>query len=136
MECVKQVLSEVIEDDLYSLRDDGETMEKDVRAAKVKEVCELADRFIKMQEIETDAQAEADKVQMEKEQKERMADLEEAKAKLDWKKVSFDLVKIMLPVVFQSIAFGIYQKRTIKFEEDGSLKSWSSKEMHFPKFWK
>lgn len=48
-------------------------------------------------------------------------------------KGGFDIAKVVLPVILSGICYSVFQKRLLKFEETGVVKSHASKDLHLPK---
>lgn len=44
--------------------------------------------------------------------------------------------KVLVPVIIPIIAYDIFQRRVLKFEEDGSICSSAGRQLHLPKFFK
>ena len=44
--------------------------------------------------------------------------------------------KVIIPVVVPIFAYDIFQKRVLKFEEDGSICSSAGRQLHLPRFFK
>lgn len=63
------------------------------------------------------------------------AQIERDKISLTWQKVSLELVKAFGPMALQIIAFGVFQARMLRFEEEGRFTSSVSREMHLPNLW-
>lgn len=74
--------------------------------------------------------------QIDKERNEMTAKLEQEKQKLDPARVSIEIAKIAVPVVVPLVAYNVYQKRVLKFEETGKLVSTAARELHLPRFLK
>ena len=77
-----------------------------------------------------------DKRRIEREKIQSTAELEDKKREGDLRRSMIEIGKTGGLLVMQILAFGIFQKRAIKFEENGRFTSWASKELHLPKFMK
>lgn len=124
-------LEEVLSTDLEML-----TFERDDYKEILHEATEVADRLIELRKIEVDRVDKEERRKMDEEKSKEAIALETMKAKKDWRTFALEWGKVLLPLALQAIAYGIYQARAIHFEETGTMRSWASKEMHLPKFWK
>lgn len=52
-----------------------------------------------------------------------------------WEKV-VEIAKIVVPVTVPLLAYNVFQKRVIKFEETGRLVSFAARDLHLPKIFK
>lgn len=62
--------------------------------------------------------------------------IEDEKQKLSTKKMIFEMAKVLLPTALSLIGFGVYQARMMEFEKTDNFTTFTSREMHLPRFWK
>lgn len=65
-----------------------------------------------------------------------LIDLERDKMKIGWKRAAFEMAKVTVPTIVSIVAYDIFQKRVLDFEEHGRLTSTASHELHLPRFFK
>ena len=63
-------------------------------------------------------------------------ELELKKSELSWKRVTFEMAKIIVPTIISIGAYDYFQKRVLEFEENGRINSTAGRELHLPKFLK
>lgn len=62
--------------------------------------------------------------------------VEEERNTISYKRMWLEIAKIVVPTVIPMIAYGVYQKKVLEFEENGKITSTPGRGMHLPKFWK
>lgn len=62
--------------------------------------------------------------------------IETMKQNIGWRKISLEMAKAIVPLGLQILAYSGLQKRVLKFEETGILKSSASRQFNLPKFWR
>lgn len=73
---------------------------------------------------------------IDEERNKATAKTEAEKIQLTWKKVLFELAKVVIPTGLSIGAYHVFQKRLLQFEETGRLTSSASKGLNLPKFWR
>lgn len=63
-------------------------------------------------------------------------DIERLKRKENASRIAIEVGKILIPTVVPIVAYNLFQKRILKFEETGRLSSTAARELHLPKFFK
>lgn len=77
-----------------------------------------------------------DKRRIEREKIQNESNLEKERKKFDWNRAVLEVGKSGGLLAAQIAAFAIFQRISINFEENGRYTSWTSKELHLPKFFK
>lgn len=73
-----------------------------------------------------------DHFDIEMERAQTQLQVEKEKQKLSWKKVVFEMSKVVVPAAISAVVFFKGQERMIKFEETGRFTSSVSRESHLP----
>lgn len=109
------------------------------RNIATKEATELIDRLIACEHEFTEATDRQERREIDREKNETMVRIEEAKNDMPKWRMAIEIGKVVVPVVVNVtgvIAYSIFQKRLLKFEETGRICSTSGRELHLPKFLK
>lgn len=61
-------------------------------------------------------------------------EIEREKLKISWKKMLPEMIKIFGPALLSFMAYDVFQKRVLYFEEHGRISSTAGRELHLPKF--
>lgn len=101
--------------------------------AMVQDAKALIDAFNSLCQTENDALDKSERRKLDKMKNDAMHELELEKSKLGWQRVTFELVKILLPAVISVGSYSYFQKRILKFEETGRITSTGGRELHLPK---
>lgn len=115
--------------------DNLDTESKEGKDALAKAI-HLAELLITSDKDNVDYYDKQERRRIEEDRNKAMADIEHDKQKVTWGRASFEMAKVIVPLVIQIIAFGMLQKRMFKFEETGRVTSTGGREMHLPRFWK
>lgn len=59
--------------------------------------------------------------------------LEQEKQKITWKRVAFELGKLVIPLGISIVHYNMAQKKVFDFEEHGRITSTAGRELHLPK---
>lgn len=101
------------------------------REKALKEYCQIADTYQKMQSANLEYCSQQDRLEMEKERTKETVELEKKKMEIPKWKIALDVAKVAV-IPLSWLAYGCYQKRILKFEETGRLTSTASRELHLP----
>ena len=104
--------------------------------AMVQDLKLLVDALNTMNQAELNAMNESERREIERIKNEKLYELEKEKSKLGWQRVTFEMAKVMLPIIVSIAAYEHFQNRIIDFETNGRLTSTAARELHLPKFWK
>ena len=103
-----------------------------IEEAKNNAMCELS-----LKQAEAEAEDKAERRRIEEEKNQAAIELEEAKKVPFWQSCVEWSVKYILPGCISAIFFDKFQKRTLTFEETGSIRSKASKDLRSGwSFWK
>lgn len=80
----------------------------------------------------TEYQDKEARIELEKEKAKEAAKLEREKLKIPWQRAALEIGKVTLPTVISLIAYGGYQRRVMKYEENGKVCSTAGRELHLP----
>lgn len=73
---------------------------------------------------------------IKKEYNDDMAELEDQRIqqqKLTWKRVAFEIGKVVVPIIGSAVVYFKAQRNILKFEETGRITSTAGRELHLPK---
>lgn len=101
-----------------------------------KEALEWTEKLTALEHDGFDYFDKEDRRKIEREKIEANQKIEEMKQVITWKRVVFELSKALLPVVATMIGYDRFQKRLMKYEENGRIASTAGRELHLPKFLK
>lgn len=130
----KKLIEEKIADGLVDL-DKYEIGSKE-RSSVKSEVCELIDKLVAIEHNDDERTDREEKREIDREKNEAQINLEYAKSEIGWKRMALEIGKVVVPVVVPMIAYDVFQKRLMKFEETGRISSTAGRELHLPKFFK
>lgn len=77
-----------------------------------------------------------DRRRIEDEKNKAAAEIEREKSKLTWGRVGLEMGKVIAPMLMSLVAYNVFQKRVLKFEETGRINSTAGRELHFPRIFK
>lgn len=129
-----KLLENVISKNLENLKDSDYDNENRKKIAG--ETCELLDRLNEAEGKQMEFWDKEDRRELEREKNESMVQIEQEKNVIPKSKMILEIARIVVPVVVPMIAYGIYQKRLLEFEETGRVNSTAGRELHLPKFFK
>lgn len=92
-----------------------------------------ARRKIEEERNKASNEIEREKLKIEEERNKVLAGIELEKQRITWKKVGVEMAKAVVPLVISLVGYNIFQKRTLFFEEHGSICSFAGRELHLPK---
>lgn len=101
------------------------------REQAVKEYCQIADSYQKLQSVNLEYCSQMERLKVEKDKTKETSEIERKKLEIPKWKVALDVAKVAI-VPLSWMAYGYYQKRILKFEETGRLTTTASKEFHLP----
>lgn len=105
--------------------------------ALVSDLTKLVDSVNELNKTEYEYYDKQERREIDREKNQALAELENKKSELGWKRVTFELAKVVIPSLISIGAYDLFQKRVLKFEETGRLVSTASRELHLPKLpWK
>ena len=123
---------EVIADKLMEIKKDERSNEGDKVSIEI--VTKLMEKVNEAERLELEYEDKKEKRIADAEQAERSEKLESRK---DLRRAAVEISKVVLTVGIGAAISCFMQKRAFKFEETGSISSYTSKEScHLPKFWK
>lgn len=96
----------------------------------------LADVISNDEKIESDERDRAERRRIDEEKNKSLSKIESKKADVTFGKVSLEILKVAIPSVLSIVAYDIFQKRLLEFEEHGRLTTSAGKELHLPRFQK
>lgn len=128
------LLESVISENLEMLKETDHDNEN--RRKITAETCELLDRLTEAEGKQMEFWDKEDRRELEREKNESMVQIEQEKNVISKPKMILEIARIVVPVVVPMIAYGIYQKRLLEFEETGRVNSTAGRELHLPKFFK
>lgn len=106
----------------------------------VKEIQSLVSALDRLNQTDFDYYDKQERREIDREKNKSLNDLEKEKAKFDWKRAGFEVVKIVVPGMIGGGFYLLAQKRVLKFEEVGRIVSSAGHDLHLPnslfKFWK
>lgn len=126
-EAANQILDRALEE-LYNSDDVG---------LFVSYVGKATDLYKLLNESDKDAmelEAQQDKINLEREKNDDQIQLEVDKMKLTPGKVTFEMAKILLPLLISVGAYNIFQVRVCHLETMGKVMSFAGRELKLPKF--
>lgn len=106
------------------------------RQSATTDVVKLIEKLNEVDRDNADYWDKQERREMDRKRNEATVKLEEEKQKLSPGRAALEVAKIAVPVVVPLVAYNVYQKRVIKFEETGKLVSTAARELHLPKFTK
>lgn len=109
---------------------------KDADESRSRTVGDVAKLIEKLNEAEQNDEKRSDnqeRREIDRERNQSTVELERQKQDLTWKRFGIEVAKIIIPVTVPLIAYSIYQKRLLKFEETGRVCSTAGRELHLPK---
>ena len=102
--------------------------------ALVQDLTRLVDSVNELNKTEYEYYDKQERREMDREKNQAMNELESKKSDLGWKRITFELAKVVIPALISIGAYDVFQKRVLKFEETGRLVTTASRELHLPKF--
>lgn len=123
----------IIQNNLADIKE-GLDVEEQERALKVVEL--LSKQMEAHERAAMEYYDKEERRRIEEDKNRTNAELESKKSELTWKRVLFELTKVLLPTGLSIAAYEVFQKRLLKFEETGRLTSNASKGLNLPRFWK
>ena len=99
--------------------------------AKDREVAKLKDDY--MFKLEQDKLVEHRVI--EELRSSAQIELENKKQEVTWKRVAFEMIKLLIPLGVTIWHYNQAQKRVFDFEEHGRITSSAGRELHLPKIW-
>lgn len=128
-----QEMEEIVRNNLNDIQL-GLGKEEEERALKV---IELLSKQIELhQRSASECYDKQERRRIDEEKNKMQAENEVAKMELTWKKMLFEMAKVLLPTGLSVVAYHVFQKRLLEFEETGRLTSSASRGLNLPKFWK
>lgn len=73
---------------------------------------------------------------IEEDRNKAVNEIEHNKQKLTGGRVTFEMAKVIAPLVISFVGYNVFQKRILKFEETGRITSTAGRELHLPRFMK
>lgn len=118
------------------LRDMDLERDDDKKSKKFDEAMKLIDKMNETDKVSFEFSDKEERRRIEEKRNDQAAETEAEKARLSWKKVAFEMAKVMLPAIGGWIAYDKFQTRVMKFEETGRVCSTAGREMHLPRITK
>lgn len=118
------------------LRDMDLERDDDKKSKKFDEAMKLIDKMNETDKVSFEFSDKEERRRIEEKRNDQAAETEAEKARLSWKKVAFEMAKVMLPSIGGWIAYDKFQTRVMKFEETGRVCSTAGREMHLPRITK
>ena len=128
------LLERVVKNHLEEL--DSMNLEDENREEYYKETAGLVERLITADKDSNEAWDKQERRRIEEKRNNEANALEQDKQKLGWKKIGFEMAKVVVPVVISMVGYDIFQKRVMKYEETGRISSTAGRELHLPSFMK
>lgn len=120
-ESLKEELRNQITNDLKLLKQQKAGSEEHERLSK--EIVSLTQALDRLNQSEIEAYDKQERRESERDNKEKLYNLEVIKSKIDLKRWGLDMVKVLVPVL---ITWGFYsanQEKLLKYEEEGRVTS-------------
>lgn len=103
------------------------------RSRTVGDVAKLIEKLNEAEQNDEKRSDNQERREIDKERNQSTVELERQKQDLTWKRFGIEVAKIIIPVTVPLIAYSVYQKRLLKFEETGRVCSTAGRELHLPK---
>lgn len=100
----------------------------------VEDLTKLVNNIDRLNQSEWEFYDRQERREIDRKKNEAMIELERKKSEISLARASFELAKVIIPPVITIVAYDVFQKRIIKFEETGRLVSTAARELHLPKF--
>ena len=100
------------------------------------DLCALLDRYTIMEKNFMDYEDKENRTAVEKEKIAASIEVESKKNEMTKPRMALEIAKIIVPTVLPMIAYGIFQRRVLEFEETGRINSTAGRELHLPRFMK
>ena len=101
-----------------------------------KETVGLAEKLIAADKDANEAWDKQERRELERKRNDDANEIERDKQELGWKRIGFEMAKVVVPVVISMIGYNAFQKRVMKYEETGRISSTAGRELHLPSFMK
>lgn len=88
-----------------------------------KEIVSLTQALDRLNQSEVEAYDRQERRESERDNKEKLYELEVQKSKIDWKRYSLDLVKVLVPGLVGWMFYTANQEKLLKYEEEGRVTS-------------
>ena len=128
------LLERVVTNHLEEL--DSMSLEDENREEYYKETAGLVERLITADKDSNEAWDKQERRRIEEKRNNEANVLEQDKQKLGWKKIGFEMAKVVVPVVISMVGYDVFQKRVMKYEETGRISSTAGRELPLPSFMK
>ena len=99
-----------------------------------KETVGLAEKLIAADKDANEAWDKQERRELERKRNDDANEIERDKQELGWKRIGFEMAKVVVPVVISMIGYNAFQKRVMKYEETGRISSTAGRELHLPSF--
>ena len=129
-----QLLETAVVNHLNTL--EGMDVKDEGREQYYKETVGLADKLIAVDKDDIEAWDKQERREIEKKRNDDANEIEKEKQKLGWKRIGFEMAKVVVPIVVSMIGYNTFQKRVMKYEETGRISSTAGRELHLPSFMK
>lgn len=135
---MSDVVSEKLEDVIAGYLDDLGSQNLDDKSRKelIAGTCALLDQKNTMDKNQIDLMDKESRAAIEREKMDTSIELENKKNEMSKPRMALEIAKIVIPVVAPILAYGIFQRRVLEFEETGRINSTAGRELHLPKFMK
>lgn len=108
---------------------------KEGRDALTKSI-QLAELLITTDRDDAESHDKQERRRIEEERNKAMNEVEREKQKITLSKAGLEMAKVVVPLMISFVAYNVFQKRVMKFEETGRVTSTAGKELHLPRFMK
>lgn len=106
------------------------------RGYLISDACRLLDKLSEDEKLRLETLDKEERRNLEAMKNETLSEIEKEKAKISWKKVLFEMSKLLGPVIITMLGYDIFQRRILRFEETGRIASTAGRELHLPRFMK
>lgn len=120
---------ELYEERLVELLTKMETMDPndDAYGGYLDAVNTLSDKLAMAEKNAMDLEDKTEKRRIEEDRNEAQTEVEKEKQRIGWKKVTFEMMKIVTPIVTGGIIFDRIHNKVMKYEEEGRITSTSGR---------
>lgn len=133
-----ECLEKYVQDEMRSINDEPE-MTEGLRSSKIANVVKVADKLLQSDEISAKKADSKRREVIERNRNKAMIKSEEIRQKMEWKKVAIEVAKVAVPVATTMITVSVWKEgfmNMLTFEKDGFVKSFTSRQIGFPRILK